>query len=484
VALSGSLDSFALPDVMRLLASTNKTGRLRVSGDRGSGSVWVEDGEIVASELTSPPTTDPTHAEVLFAMLRFSSGSFSFESDSRSVKATSPEQVEPILVSSEHMMVEWRAIEQVVPSLDVYVELAPDPGGGDVMVDAARWRCIAAVGGGSTVGQVGAKLEQGELEICRTVKELVELGLLVIGEAPVELEPEAIVAVAAPEPATIIAATPAPEPASADAPVADIEVPDTASESVVEEETGRVGLDAEIDAEIDAENDAENDADDEVAGGEAVEPGFDQVADEVADEFADQPEGAGADSVMVDAMTGEVAPADLSNEVEAPPASGDLLDSSFESGPMVTTTPGLAGLGAPVQSQIEPDDLTDPLIRSGVVDDLGSDPVPDLATDLATDLVTDGLVTGENGGGSSGGHEGGGLFGGATPAEVEAGPELDPAEMARQLANLSPKAAKAVAAAAKASTEAEREAALAAVEAEDDTVDRGLLLKFLGSVDT
>ena len=60
----------------------------------------------------------------------------------------------------------------------------------------------------------------------------------------------------------------------------------------------------------------------------------------------------------------------------------------------------------------------------------------------------------------------------------------DPAEIARQLANLSPRAAKAVAAAAKAQTPEEREAALAAIEAEDDTVNRGLLLKFLGSVDS
>jgi hypothetical protein len=60
----------------------------------------------------------------------------------------------------------------------------------------------------------------------------------------------------------------------------------------------------------------------------------------------------------------------------------------------------------------------------------------------------------------------------------------DAAEIARQLANLSPRAAKAVAAAAKATTEEEREAALAAIEAEDETVNRGLLMRFLGSVDS
>lgn len=72
------------------------------------------------------------------------------------------------------------------------------------------------------------------------------------------------------------------------------------------------------------------------------------------------------------------------------------------------------------------------------------------------------------------------------PPMVSRSPEPnldDPAEIARQLANLSPRAAKAVAAAAKAQTPEEREAALAAIEAEDETVNRGLLLRFLGSVD-
>ena len=57
-------------------------------------------------------------------------------------------------------------------------------------------------------------------------------------------------------------------------------------------------------------------------------------------------------------------------------------------------------------------------------------------------------------------------------------------EMARQLASLSPAAARAVADAARATTPEEREAALAQAEAEDASVDRSLLLRFLGSFDS
>jgi len=67
------------------------------------------------------------------------------------------------------------------------------------------------------------------------------------------------------------------------------------------------------------------------------------------------------------------------------------------------------------------------------------------------------------------------------PAPYDTDP-TDAAEIARQLANLSPRAAKAVAAAAKATTMAEREAALAQVDESEDSINRELLLKFLGSV--
>ena len=44
MALQGTIETFALPEVLRLLGSGAKTGRLRLSGDRGSGSVWIDGG--------------------------------------------------------------------------------------------------------------------------------------------------------------------------------------------------------------------------------------------------------------------------------------------------------------------------------------------------------------------------------------------------------------------------------------------------------
>jgi Domain of unknown function (DUF4388) len=374
VALSGTLDTFALPDVLRLLASTAKTGRLRITGDRGSGSVWMDGGEVVAAELASAVTQEPTIAEVFFGLLRFAAGSFTFEADASAPQATSPEALEPLLGLAENMLVEWRAIEEVIPSLDVWVGLRAALDGPDVMVDQPRWRGIAAIGSGAQVGAVAEVLELNEIDSCRLVKELLELGLVDFIE-----EPAGVPAAASFEPTPAEAGADFEDTELEDTEPADTELEDTQSDHDHEREVPESLLD-----ELDALDDA--------------------------------------------------------------PTFTDSDESSSDNG----TEPSLAALGSS-------DDSIDPLLSPG--DPLDRDSDDDSALAGSEDIFA----------------------GAAAPSGDD---ELDPAEMARQLANLSPKAAKAVAAAAKATTDAERDAALAAVEAEDDSVNRGLLLKFLGSVDS
>lgn len=76
-----------------------------------------------------------------------------------------------------------------------------------------------------------------------------------------------------------------------------------------------------------------------------------------------------------------------------------------------------------------------------------------------------------------------GGLGGLSGGEMDINPS-DAAEMARQLADLSPEAAKAVAAAAKATSDADLQRALDEVVALDSSINRDLLVKFLGSVNS
>ena len=328
MALQGTLETFALPDVLRLLASTHKTGRLRLTGSQGSGSLWLDGGAIVGSEAARVPLAEgPT--DVLFELMRFKEGDFVFDDDAATHEPGTPTEVEDALTAAEAMLEEWKSIEAVVPSLAGWVSLRAELPENEVTVDAAHWRQLVAVGGGTTVAGLGDQLGMGELPISRAVKDLIELGLVELGDAP---------------------------SGAFEAPVAAFDT--------------SMGDDGAVGAFADST------------------PGisFDGV-------------GAGSDAPLL--------------TVVSDPVSDPLDDANrFDPGALVIEEPAVA-------------------------DEAVASDEDDMA---------------------------------------------DAAEIARQLANLSPKAAKAVAAAAKATTSEEREAALAEVDETEDPINRGLLLKFLGSV--
>lgn len=180
MALQGTLETFTVPDVLRLLATTKKTGLFALEGDRGTGRVWLDEGGIAGA------TSDREHGgdidAVLFDLLRFTTGSFRFEPDevapeSSSAEAESVGVVEEVLERAEQLLVEWREIESIIPSLDAWVRLLPDLDGESVTIGAALWQVLAVLGGGSTGRRVGADLDLGELDACRRLRDLVDLGV-------------------------------------------------------------------------------------------------------------------------------------------------------------------------------------------------------------------------------------------------------------------------------------------------------------------
>lgn len=412
MALQGTLDTFALPDVLRLLAATKKAGRLRVTGDGGSGSLWLDGGTVTGGELLVRGAQADTFTDVLFNLLRFAQGSFSFDAGSMPPSTGEAREVESLLVEAELMLGEWRSLALVVPSLDAWLSLAPELNGRDVVVDAARWRIIVTIGSGATVGEVGRRVGLGDLAVMRAVKEVIELGLVEVRDAAPLDAPHAEVAGGG---AADLAA-----PASAVAPVADaidLAIFDAAPVAPVPD----VVVDDELEL-VDVDEDG-----DDVEDAVVEPPSVDElVIGEPSSAFAGssivfEPLGSDDDHTSAGFTAVEDTVADFAVEVPLYSRDTPIAPPSF-----TEMRSGLGAMSLSDEGRPEP-------ARRGVSYDASAD---------------------------------------------------DPAEIARQLANLSPRAAKAVAAAAKATTEEEREAALATIEAEDETINRGVLLKFLGAVDS
>ncbi len=219
MALQGTLDTFALPDVLALLATAKKTGCLRLSGERGSGSVWVSDGTVSALEVPhAPQSSEPVAG--LFELLRFDNGEFSFDPEATHDGPSLGQDVMTLLQDAEALLGEWREIQTVVPSMDVWVRLAKVLPGEEIVITQPRWDAIVAVASGATMHAVADTLELSEVAASRNIKELVELGILAVDPAaPVLVTPDApemapaLTLVADPIPVPTLVADPIPVPA-------------------------------------------------------------------------------------------------------------------------------------------------------------------------------------------------------------------------------------------------------------------------------
>ena len=189
MALQGNLGTFALPEVLRLLASTRKTGCLHVEGDRGRGSVWFDEGSVAAATAGRALNAVPVD-EVIFELLRYRRGSFRFSLDETPpVETVQVLDLESTLLRALQLLDEWRALEAVVPSLSHRVELVPELGVGHVTVDAGRWAILAAIADGTSVGKLAETLGMGEIDVSRAVRDLVDMGVVQVAP-PVGTQPQ------------------------------------------------------------------------------------------------------------------------------------------------------------------------------------------------------------------------------------------------------------------------------------------------------
>lgn len=199
MALQGTIDTFPLTDVLGLLANSQKSGRLVLDGNRGSATLWIEEGRVHGGG----PAPSATAAELVFGLLRFSEGSFSFDTPAAGDEpqvSVEPTELAVCVRDAEVLREEWRAIEAVVPSVSHRVQLLPSLRDETVTLDADAWELVVAAGSAPSVEALTASLGRSEFDTARCVAELLAAGLLEVLEPSRAVERVEVVAVTEPDP--------------------------------------------------------------------------------------------------------------------------------------------------------------------------------------------------------------------------------------------------------------------------------------------
>ena len=234
--LSGSLEDFPLPDVLRLLAKGTKDGVLHMYGDVVRGRVYLIEGKI--SYATTRESDDFTEGqgsegreaedrrrvrldevsdddpelfsevlrlqivEVLVRLGRETSGSFVFQNGvSPAEPIKEPFEVDELLAAAEAELKEWQRIEAIVGTTSTPLRMVTGVQDDQkISLDGASWNALAALGEGNSVRAIAERLNVFEIVAARVMARLVEDKLVEIfldpkaanpsPEAEVEDEPE------------------------------------------------------------------------------------------------------------------------------------------------------------------------------------------------------------------------------------------------------------------------------------------------------
>lgn len=185
--LQGSLEGFSLADVLGLLAAGSKSGRLRITDDRGTGSLWLEAGKLTKGVVGD--RSDASLDETVFELMRFDSGDFFFDIDERSPDPDEPVEVVDVVTEATHRLEEWRSIAAVVPSLEHVVTPVEDLPEGSITLNNDEWRVLLSCVPSATVGTVCAAIEMGEVDGSRAVKGLIDRDVIELSEPEPSREP-------------------------------------------------------------------------------------------------------------------------------------------------------------------------------------------------------------------------------------------------------------------------------------------------------
>lgn len=219
MALTGNIEVFPLPEVLRLLARSGRDGCLLVASGTVDGRIYISEGSLSLATLSTDAEfvaqvassgvverevvegRDPVNLieglvagrnpadlteivrehviEALYRIRRPESGTFEFLVDAKSRFHTGQAfDIDQVVAEADRRAVDWADIEQTISDMHLPVRMVRELRQDEVTVNAPTWRVLASLEGGSTVAEIARHLGTTEFRAAREVASLIRSSLI------------------------------------------------------------------------------------------------------------------------------------------------------------------------------------------------------------------------------------------------------------------------------------------------------------------
>jgi hypothetical protein len=175
--LKGNLDQLPLIDILKMLSSSDRTGRLTLSQERTQGEIYLNHGSLVHAA-----TGAQLGEHAVFTMMGWMDGNFSFIPDIEPPEESVELATEQILLEAARKNEEWKDIKKMIPTSEIVFKLSPTGSPETVSLEPAEWQVLAQVNGRRSIDDLSRTVGRNEYEIAKILYSLTKAGLLEVGE--------------------------------------------------------------------------------------------------------------------------------------------------------------------------------------------------------------------------------------------------------------------------------------------------------------
>lgn len=187
--LNGNLDVFALPEVLRFVATGKVTGRVEITREDVTGQLSLDQGKFVAARLDEDeaPTTVDEALDAAVLLFDAEGGTFTVIEEEW-VGGPLSLDAESLIAAIDKRRQEWSEVVSVLGSLEDPLILANDLPSGTktVTIKADQWRLLTLVDGTRSVQDVARDSASSVYATALSLAELAQGGMVARGEAKLE----------------------------------------------------------------------------------------------------------------------------------------------------------------------------------------------------------------------------------------------------------------------------------------------------------
>lgn len=185
--LIGDLSKTRLFDLVTPLLNRKKSGLIQIKGHE-VGELYIEGGNIIHAK-----TGDSSGEEAILTIMEWDTGRVTFNWEATTDEQTVFMPTEQLLVIWTNRENEWKRIREVIPSLDVVLQMPINSSPEDRNIQAVHWKILALCNGSRTVSDIAEIMKWHPFETSQAMYQMVQNGLLERGsEKKAEEKPQAI----------------------------------------------------------------------------------------------------------------------------------------------------------------------------------------------------------------------------------------------------------------------------------------------------